>query len=116
MSKFSLENEDMKCAPSKSYESGSCYTLESLLRMVSAYNIIQAKTKVGKQIPIKENKSYLVDQLTKALQHVCNDQLCWLEQDFVRALNDAEINSNTFLPKLPQGRFTWLNTTNIEEK
>jgi len=30
-------------------------------------------------------------------------------------LNDAEINSNTFRPKITQGRFDWLNTTNIAE-
>lgn len=116
--KFKPEKEDAKCAPSKSYTHGSCYTLESLLNMAAAFNLMLTKVKdfPGKPIIIRENKSYLVGQLTIAMGPICSDQLCWMEQGFIKALNDAEINNNTFLPKLPQGRFTWLNTTNITEK
>ena len=113
--KFDLKKEDQKCAPSKNYEEGSCYSVESLCRMVAAWNIKCYQTNHGEQIEIKENKLYLVTKLTKALADVCDDQLCWLEQDFIKALNDAEINDNTFLPKIKQGRFIWLNTTNINE-
>lgn len=114
-SKFVPENEDMKCAVNKSFEGNSCYSLESLCRMASAWNIKCSKAGRDDIIVIKESKPYLVEQLTDRLKDVCNDQLCWLTQDFIRALNDAEINDHTFLPKISQGRFTWLNTTNIKE-
>lgn len=115
MSKFILEKEDAKCAPSKKYESNSCYSLESLLRMTVAYNVEASKINIP-TIQIKEDKRYLVDKLTIGMQQFgCSDQLCWAEQKFIRALNDAEINKNTFRPKISQGKFIWLNTTNIED-
>jgi|SaaInlStandDraft_6_1057023.scaffolds.fasta_scaffold11884_2 hypothetical protein len=113
--KFVPNNEDNKCAASKKHDGVSCYTVESLIRMVVAYNVKCHKEKVGTAIVIRENKKYLVKELTNALKDVCSDQLCWMTQDFVKQLNDAEINSNTFRPKITQGRFDWLNTTNIAE-
>jgi hypothetical protein len=113
--KFAHENEDQKCALSKEHTEGTCFSLESLCRMVAAWNIKCATTKHGTPITIREHKGYLVTELTKALSDVCNDQLCWLEQDFIKALNDAEIDDNTFLPKISQGKFVWLNTTNIKQ-
>ena len=115
MSKFTPFREDEKCAPSKKYDGVSCFTIESLIRMAIAYNYKCHKTKQGTPIKIYENKKYLVKELTNALKQVCNDQLCWVEQDFIKELNDAEINANTFRPKITQGRFNWLNTTNINE-
>lgn len=113
--KFTQQNEDQKCAPSKKYNEGSCFTLEALIRMVVAYNVKCHKTGQGTAIDIRENKKYLIGKLTKALENVCSDQICWLEQDFIKELNDAEINNDTFRPRITQGRFDWLNTTNIKE-
>ena len=113
--KFTPFNEDNKCAASKSYDNGSCYSLESLIRMSVAYNVKCHKMNQGTPIVIKDDKRYLLCQLTNALKDVCSDQLCWMTQDFIKELNDAEINTNTFRPKITQGRFDWLNTTNIVE-
>ena len=113
--KFKQQDEDQKCAPSKKYNEGSCFTLEALIRMTVAYNVKCHKTKQGTAIDIRENKKYLIGKLTKALENVCSDQICWLEQDFIKELNDAEINNDTFRPRITQGRFDWLNTTNIKE-
>jgi len=113
--KFIPNNEDAKCAASKKYDGVSCFTIESLIRMVIAYNVKCSKTKQGVAIDIRESKKYLVEQLTDRLKKVCNDQICWLKQDFITEMNDAEINSNSFRPKITQGRFDWLNTTNIKE-
>ena len=116
MKKFIPNNEDRKCAPSKQYSCDSCFTIESLTRMCNAYNnkILKNNFK-GELIQITDNKRHLVSQLTKRLENVCDDQICWLKQDFIRELNDNEINEHTFRPEGPQGRFTWLNTTNINE-
>ena len=116
---FTLHNEDQKCAPTKEFTYGSCYSLDSLLRMTAAYNITLSKhdkgKNIGKPIVIREDKSYLVEQLTKAMSKVCSDQLCWMKQKFIKSLNDADILKNTFLPKLSQKKFAWLSTTNIVE-
>jgi hypothetical protein len=113
--KFTFKNEDAKCAASKNYDGVSCFTVESLIRMVIAYNVKCSKIGSGTPIDIREDKHYLVKSLTKAMESVCSDQICWINQDFIKELNDAEIDSNTFRPKITQGRFDWLNTTNIKE-
>lgn len=113
--KFIPKNEDKKCAVTKKHSKNSCFTLESLIKITNAYNDKCKKSGMGKPITIIEDKKYLVRALTKALENVCSDQLCWLKQDFVKNLNDEEINKKTFKPKISQGRFEWLNTTNINE-
>lgn len=113
---FTPKDEDKKCAPSKNYSNGSCFTIESLIKMCQAYNNkIHEKKFTGKTILIKRNKKYLVHELTKRLEDVCDDQICWLKQDFIKEINDMDAQENTFRPEGPQGRFTWLNTTNIDE-
>ena len=110
------DKEDTKCAPSKKYENNSCFTLESLKRMATAYNKkIDQKKFSGKIIDIKDNKTHLVAELTDRLKDICDDQICWLKQDFVKELRNVDIQDKTFRPVGPQGRFTWLNTTNINE-
>ena len=113
---FEPKDEDLKCAPSKKFTDDSCFTLESLKRMANAYNnkINQNKFK-GNLIQITNEKKHLVLELTDRLKDICDDQICWLKQDFIRELNDLDTNENTFRPEGPQGRFTWLNTTNIDE-
>lgn len=113
--KFIPENEDTKCAPSKKYTENSCFTLEHLISMAVSFNLIAAKKLHKPYIDIKENKKYLVKELTIRLQDICKDQLCWLEQDFVKSLKNNDIEKNTFLPKISQNKFVWLNTTNINE-
>jgi hypothetical protein len=113
---FKPKDEDLKCAPSKKYSEKSCFTLESLIRMAEAYNtqINENKFK-GKLIEIQKNKTHLVLELTDRLKDVCQDQICWLKQDFIKELNDLDAQEKTFRPQGPQGQFTWLNTTNIDE-
>lgn len=98
------------CAPDKEYKDGSCYSLDELVKMVNSYN----KRFTNNQIPMIYNKKYLVKELNSKLKDVCNDQICWLEQDFVKNLNDDNINE-TFRPKGPSNSLKWLNTTNIDK-
>ena len=118
MEKFNpkKEDEEKKCAPSKKYTEDSCFTIESLTKMAEAYNkqIKDGKIK-EKEIVINNDKKSLVKQLTERLKGVCDNQICWLKQDFIKQMNDKEINDETFRPLGPQGKFTWLNTTNIDE-
>lgn len=110
MSKFELENEDAKCAPSKHYIDGSCFTLNKLIKIAHSYNHFYP----GNKINIIESKKYLVNEIRKRATE-CDDQLCWLNLKWIQNLNDDDINKNTFRPKGPQGRFKWLSTTNINE-
>jgi hypothetical protein len=84
--------------------------------MANAYNTKVNQNKFqGNLIQIKNEKKHLVLELTDRLKDICDDQICWLKQDFIRELNDLDAQENTFRPEGPQGRFTWLNTTNIDE-
>jgi hypothetical protein len=111
---FIPKNEYIKCAPSKKFTDGSCYTIESLIKITNAYNnhVDNDPTKI---IKINNSKKYLIHELTKRIVECDNDQLCWLNIKWIKKLDDPEINNNTFRPKGPQGRFKWLSTTNINE-
>lgn len=107
--------EDNKCAPTKNYNDGSCFTLEDLKKISIAFNIYLEKGKVkGSKINITDNKKKLLKQLTKNLENVCNDQICWLKQEFINEMNDKNI-LNTFRPDGPEGKFEWLNTLHIND-
>jgi hypothetical protein len=121
-------NNDKKCAPGKTYSDGSCLTTKNLVAIIKAYNRhmkVMGKKDLNIQLKWsgggnekKKYKKYLLLELDKALDSVCKDQQCWLKQKFVKYLNDddkQDIYENTFRPTGPQGRFTWLNTINIEE-
>ena len=111
-----MTNEDKKCAPSKSHSDDSCFTLEQLKNMGISFNkFIEQKKINGNKINIDGNKRSLVLQLTDRLENRCNDQLCWLKQGFVKALKDEDLFKNTFRPIGPEGRFDWLNTTQIND-
>lgn len=115
--------KDMKCAPDKKFEDGSCIPLSVLVKMAEAYN----KTYQDGQIKLNTTyetlrpdlyKRYLVSQFSKHLDQICDDQKCWVKQKFFQVLEDGiqeELLKYTWRPKGPQGKFTWLNTFNIQD-
>jgi len=112
--------EDKKCAPSKIYSNGSCFTLKQLKHISKTYNklldddnILSKKIKKIK-INLKNDKKYLVKELTNRLENVCDNQICWLKQSFIRKTDNIDIYNNTFKPEGPQGKFEWLNTLHID--
>lgn len=111
-----------KCAPGVEEREGTCFTLEQLVKIAYAYNQRWLdESSRGKNIPFKKinityDKSYLLRELRARLTHICGaDEACWIEQNFVKALQDVDISRFTFRPKGPQGRFEWLSTTHIED-
>jgi hypothetical protein len=100
---------DEKCAPSKSYKDGSCFSLKSLKKIAESYNLKNP----NKKILISDNKNKLVNELENRLKDKCNDQTCWLRMDFVTAIKDEEIEENTFRPEGPKNKTEWLSTTDI---
>lgn len=114
--KFDVKDEDKKCAPDNIYNNNTCFTIESLTKMATAYNKkINEKKMTGEIIEIKNNKKHLVSELTNRLQNVCDNQICWLKQDFIKELRDENIQEKTFRPVGPQAKFAWLSTTNIND-
>lgn len=117
-----MTNEIDRCAPGIIKTSGTCFSLKKLLKIAHAYNKKWMEESARgveldfTKILIKEDKNYLLKELKKRLFPSCkNDEMCWLEQDFVKRLNDVDISRYTFRPKGPEGKFDWLNTLHIED-
>ena len=101
-----------KCAPSKDFKDGSCFELKDLKLIAKSYN---QRSKGKNTIDISDNKKDLVKQIDKKLQNVCDDQICWLRQDFIKQIESDEIHKNTFKPIGPKGKYEWLSTTHIND-
>ena len=101
--------DDTRCAPTKKYTDGSCFDLESLKKIASAYN-----KKFDDDIKIVKNKKYLVEKLEEKMEDECDNQTCWLKQSFVREILDKNLK-NTFRPKGPTQKNGWLSTINIDQ-
>ena len=113
---------DFKCAPNMTFENGSCITLDLLEKMAKAYNNknrnkIKLSSKLDSLNPGKY-KRYLLRQFKDKLSNVCESQSCWLKQSFISSLTKeikTELRDKTFRPEGPEGKFTWLNTFNIND-
>lgn len=105
-----MNDQDKKCAPSKKFTDGSCFTLDSLKLIAENYN-----NKNDDKILIVDDKKKLTDQIKKKLSTECNTQTCWLRLDVIKELNNSEINDNTFRPEGPKEQYDWLSTTHIND-
>lgn len=120
--KHNEERRSASCAPAKKYND-TCYTKDTLTEMALAYNKYITKMDGGEElIEVNEettNKE-IIKQLTNRLKKECGkDQQCWKKQDFIKLIPNKEIRTEiekyTFRPKGPEGRFTWLSTTDIDD-
>ena len=114
------DSKDYKCAPNKRFENGSCIPLPLLIGMARAYNEENKNTiKLSNTLETlnpKKYKRYLLKEFSKRLDQVCDNQRCWLRQDFTKRMDnlmEEDLKKNTFRPKGPDGKFEWLNTFNI---
>lgn len=117
------DNKDLRCAPTKNFENGSCIPLYLLVEMANAYNQDNPDNKIKLSSTLEtlnpvKYKRYLVKQFKTRLSNVCDNQRCWVKQKFVKRLKNRmreELEKDTFRPKGPQGKFTWLNTSDIDQ-
>lgn len=117
------DEKDMRCAPSKKFENGSCIPANVLVKMAEAYNQENPNDKIPldgtkETLNPKQYKRYILKQFKKRLDKKCNDQRCWVRQNFIKRLEkeyQEDLKTNTFRPKGPEGKFTWLNTLNIDQ-
>ncbi|XWV26159.1 putative thiol protease [Tupanvirus soda lake] len=116
------------CAPTRyDKENDTCFTMEQLLEMAAAYNRYLTKSKLNPNktqnfgdanlINIKKDKKYLLLELVKRFEKVCDgDQYCLTQQSFmneiVKEMREDIIN-NTFRSYGPDDPKEWLSTTDI---
>ena len=111
-----LSRDDQRCAPSKELKSGTCYTIEQLREIANAFN----QNHKEDNIEYDENTSKkrllynIIRKITKNSQ--CDNQICWLKQNFMKKNVDVDMLKNTFRPKGPsnQGNFKWLSNFDIQ--
>jgi hypothetical protein len=101
---------DMKCAPSKKYTDGSCFSVDTLKTIAENFN-----KKNKNKIIVNQSKEQLVKELESRLSDKCDEQTCWLRLDIVKELNNEDILTNTFRPKGPTKKYEWLSTTHIND-
>lgn len=101
---------DMKCAPTKKYTDGSCFTIEQLKNIAKSYN-----ERNSEKIDLSLDKKQLVDVLETKLSDKCSEQTCWLRLDVIKELENDDIETNTFRPKGPNKKYEWLSTTHIND-
>jgi|AntAceMinimDraft_5_1070358.scaffolds.fasta_scaffold78055_2 hypothetical protein len=102
---------DTKCAPGITYEQGSCILTKDLKQIAKSFNTINP-TQV---VDINKSKLEIVNELGDKIKNIykCDNQLCWLNQSFVKRLNNKDLMKFTFKPTGPTQKFDWLNTTHI---
>lgn len=101
------------CSPNRQYKNkNTCFSYNSLKKIAIAYN---KKMNSENKIIINDDINFLHKQLTKKLSKICDNEICWTNQSFVNNLEDNEINNLTFKPKRPEGKNTWLSTTDIRK-
>jgi len=114
-------SNDLQCAPHLSFTDNSCISLHVLVKMANAYNKEYPDNKIilnqtQELMSPRKYKKYLLYQFKKRIPE-CDTQKCWTKQDFINKL-DAKIKKQllkeTFRPDSPEGKFTWLNTSNID--
>lgn len=110
---------DKKCAPSYTFQDGSCIPLDVLIRIAKEYNKKnENKIKLDKNMELlhpKKYKRYLVKSFNEKLPK-CNNQLCWLnEVDKIQEDFGTKLSERIYRPIGPQGKFEWLNTININQ-
>jgi hypothetical protein len=103
---------DKKCAPGVKYEGNSCISKENLKEIAKNFN-----KKSNINIDTNVSKEKLVSELDKNFneKYKCKDQLCWLNQNFVKRMKNDDLNKYTFKPVGPSKKFDWLSTTNIND-
>ena len=101
------------CAPNKQYKNNkTCFSHDSLKKIASAYN---KKVNTSDKIEISSNIDKLHHNISKKMNKICNGEICWTNQDFVKKLNNEDIDYLTFKPEIPSGKYQWLSTTDIKK-
>lgn len=106
-----------QCAPGKDFKEGSCFDLDNLRIIAKEFNKSNEKMKEYNINKIQDkSKKELLRNLVSSIKKVygCNTQQCWLDQDFIKNLENDEISFLTFRPDGPIKK-EWLSTDDINK-
>lgn len=105
------------CAPGIKQSENTCYSKNDLIFIINAYN---KRKKEKNKIYIKnKSKEELWLELNKKLNKDCNNEWCWLEQNFIPESYARKNLKETFKPEMPNewvdNPFEWLSTSDIKD-
>jgi len=111
----SVEELNKKCAPTKTFENGSCITLDGLKEISKVYN-----NNNQKKINITNNKYELVKQIENNTMDECNGQHKCIIKKYGRKVQNEklreDLTKNTLRPDgSGAGKGKWLSTTHIDD-
>jgi hypothetical protein len=90
----------------------SCYTPEYLLQLKKRWNARHPDSPIKTNIP-KEIWKFMKIQL----RNICDEEKCWIRQDFVDDKTEKEIEQTAFVPEAPEewklNPNTWLSSVDI---
>jgi hypothetical protein len=115
MPKLNEDSNSLFCAPDIK-SNGTCYTKENLIFLIKSYN--KNKLKKDKILLANKSKKKMWQDLNKKLSKDCNNEWCWLEQNFVPAPFAKKNIKEKFKPEMPKewdkNPFEWLSSTDIK--
>ena len=114
--KIDEDTTSLFCSPDIKIKGKTCYTKDDLIFLIKAYN--KNKQKKDKIIIGNKSKQKIWLDLNKNLSKDCNNEWCWLEQNFVPAPYAKKKIKEKFKPEMPKewqkNPFEWLSTSDIK--
>ncbi|MEM3062147.1 MAG: Ulp1 family isopeptidase [Nitrososphaerota archaeon] len=110
------------CAPGKyDHENNTCLSTKQLVEIAKAYNQYifthsEGPISLGSLINIKEDKKYLLNELFKRFEQCKMNDICLIEQDFIKKFMKEIYNNiivNSFRHEGPKNPNEWLSTSDI---
>ena len=111
------------CAAGIKKNGNSCFTKEQLVRIATAYNADNPKNKI--KFNTRTTANELWNLIRKQLSNVCQNEWCWLDQNFAKGLRGNTSSTGRsgggtnldkrFKPRGTKSRTGWLSTTDIDE-
>jgi hypothetical protein len=118
----------MYCAPRKNKKKETCYDSNDIIALAKAYNKYIKKSNLCKGTTCALKKEIVINgktskelhtELNNRLNKISKQEYSWIELDFINEITDKNLKEKllnyTFKPKSPKGKYSWLNTTNIEQ-
>jgi hypothetical protein len=103
------------CAPGVKSNKTTCYSKDDLLFLIKSYN----RNNRNKISTKGKSKKELWNILHNRLRSDCNNEWCWLEQNFVPPSYSREKIKETFKPKMPESwkknPYEWLSNIDIDK-
>lgn len=89
----------VKCSAGRNSLPYTCYSPKKLHKMKDFWNARHP------DVPIKTNNTKTIwESLKKKLEPTCSQEMCWMEQQFMKRGVDKELRDFTFAPRVPD---TW---------